>query len=103
MLSTVKIAGNVWNAEYDGRRLALYKPCYESSKNSKNENRVSTKGQLISEVPMPVEKVTCATLGGPGLKWLFITSCRGKETESGGLFVASVSVPGTPESRFCDV
>ena len=101
--SIVDSSGNVWNAEYDGRRLALYKPYYEGSNNSKNENRVSTKGQLISEVPMPVEKVTCATLGGPGLKWLFITSCRGKETESGGLFVASVSVPGTPESRFCDV
>ena len=101
--SIVDSSGHVWNAEWDGLRLAMYRPSYHASLNSKGENRMETRGTLVAEMPMPVEKVTCATLAGPDLDWMYITSCRGKETESGGLFVARVDHPGVPESRFCDV
>ena len=101
--SIVDSSGNVWNAEWDGRRMAMYKPSYHGAKNDRGGNRLETRGRLETEMLMPVEKVTCATLAGPDLDWMYITSCRGKEAESGGLFVARVFTPGVPESRFWDV
>ena len=64
---------------------------------------MDTKGSVVAEVPLPVSKVTCACLGGPNLDWLFITSGKHIETESGALFVAKVATPGVPESRFFDL
>jgi sugar lactone lactonase YvrE len=67
-----------------------------------SNKHIDTTGKVIAEVMLPVPKVTCSCLGGPNLDWMFITSGKSPETESGGLFVARVGVPGVPESRFDD-
>ena len=92
--------------------MVLYQPALQLQQNNDSNNndsksplprRLDTVGTIIAEVKLPVSKVTCAALGGPDLDWMFITSAKHHESESGGLFVAKVNVPGVPESRFNDV
>jgi sugar lactone lactonase YvrE len=89
---TVDAEGGIWVAFWDGWSVRRYLP----------------NGVLDVLIEVPVAKVTSCALGGPRLTDLYITtascelSAADKRTQpaAGGLFRASVEVPGLPARRF---
>ncbi len=90
--STMDVEGCLWNAQWDGWRVARYSPA----------------GQLLTTVDLPVQKPTSCMFGGPDLATLYVTSAiwdlKGAALEAqplaGGLFALDVGVRGLPETRF---
>lgn len=84
--SAVDADGNLWNARWDGWGLACLSP----------------EGQVLREVPLPVQRPTSVCFGGPDFATLYITSARDDLTPAelagqplaGGLFAADVGVRG---------
>jgi sugar lactone lactonase YvrE len=86
---TVDSAGGVWVALNGGGAVHRYAP----------------DGELDEVVAVSPRKVTACTLGGPGLKDLFITTSReglaeDEEPLAGSLFRASVGTAGLPVREF---
>lgn len=89
---TIDLDGNLWVALWGGSRVA----------------KISPKGKLISELPLPVSQPTSVIFGGRNFERLFITSARYKLSEetlnneplAGSLFVADVGVSGREEAKF---
>ena len=81
---TVDAEGCVWVALYGGAAVHRYSP----------------DGELLAVVPLPVEKITACTFGGPDLDRLYVTTSReglddagrAEQPLAGALF--SVDVPG---------
>jgi len=65
---TVDAEGCVWVALYGGAAVHRYAP----------------DGELLAVVPLPVEKVTACTFGGPDLDRLYITTSR-ENLDAGGI------------------
>jgi sugar lactone lactonase YvrE len=71
-------------------------------------NRYTPHGRLDGSIDAPASQVTSCAFGGPDLDRLYITTARAGLSEracrrqplAGALFVAEVSVPGTPVGRF---
>lgn len=84
--------GNLWSALWNGWCIVCFDPT----------------GQEILRVPMPVQRPTCPTFGGPHLTDLYITSASvglsPQEIQqgvcAGDLFRYSVSIPGMPTQHF---
>ncbi len=90
--STIDTEGYLWNAQWDGWRLARYAP----------------DGRLDRVVELPVQKPTSCMFGGPDLRTLYVTSAvwdltgeaLAKQPQAGGLFALDVGIGGIPEPRF---
>ena len=90
--STIDTEGYLWNAQWDGWRVARYAP----------------DGRLDRVVPLPVQKPTSCMFGGPDLRTLYVTSAVWDLTpeqlrdqpQAGGLFALDVGIGGVPEPRF---
>lgn len=86
---TVDSEGCVWVALFGGSAVLRYRP----------------DGTLDDRVEVPASQVTACTLGGPGLRTLYITTSRegqepGVEPLAGAVFAAEVGVPGRPPLPF---
>lgn len=89
---TVDASGNVWVALWGGSALR----CYSAS------------GAVISDVTLPVSRVTCAGFGGPDLTDLYVTTSwegatraeRSREPLAGHVFLVPSVGPGLPSNRF---
>jgi L-arabinonolactonase len=89
---TVDTQGFVWSAIWDGWRLVRFAP----------------DGAVDREIPMPVQRPTSCTFGGPELRTLYVTSAcvelgwnalkRGPL--AGALFALECDVPGLAETPF---
>nr|WP_055509726.1 SMP-30/gluconolactonase/LRE family protein [Nonomuraea pusilla] len=82
---TVDSAGNVWVALWGGAAVRRYR----------------ASGDLDAVIELPVSQVSACTLGGEGLRTLYVTtSAHGvdpaEEPAAGSLFAARVDVPGKP-------
>ena len=90
--STIDTEGYLWNAQWDGWRLARYAP----------------DGRLDRFVELPVQKPTSCMFGGADMRTLYVTSAiwdltpaeLAKQPYAGGLFALDVGVGGVPEPRF---
>ncbi|MDX1541625.1 MAG: SMP-30/gluconolactonase/LRE family protein [Geminicoccaceae bacterium] len=90
--SIVDSEGFLWNGEWDGARVVRYAP----------------DGSVDRVVEVPARRATCAALGGPDLKTLYITTAWDRMSEaeraewplSGHLFAVPVDVPGLPDPRY---
>ena len=90
--STIDAEGCLWNAQWDGWRLARYSP----------------EGELMATVALPVQKPTSCIFGGPDLGTLYVTSAvwdlkgaaLAAQPLAGGVFAVDVGVTGLPETRF---
>lgn len=86
--SAMDSEGCLWNARFFGRCIV----------------RVSTLGEPLQVVPMPVRNITTAAFGGEDLKTLFVTSASdqkdAKDRLAGSLMALRVQVPGLPPTRF---
>ncbi len=90
--STIDAEGYLWNAQWDGWRIARYSP----------------EGVLDRVVELPVQKPTSCMFGGPDLKTLYVTSAiwdltpeqLREQPQAGGLFALDVGIGGVPETRF---
>lgn len=92
--SIVDSEGGLWNAVPGAGRVVRYRP----------------DGSVSAVVSVPVPYPTCATLGGPDLRTLYITDASPSKLSPeqaeqlgklpGGLFQVRVPVPGLPEERF---
>ena len=60
---TIDEEGMLWIAFYGGWRVARYDP---------------GTGNLLQQIELPVENVTCCTFGGADLNDLYITTCKSK-------------------------
>jgi len=85
-------AGNLWVALYGGAAVRRYSPA----------------GDLDAVVPLPADRITSCTLGGPEMRDLYVTSAtRGSSADewrlqphAGAIFCIRVDVPGAPAARF---
>lgn len=90
--STVDAEGYLWNAEYDGARVVRYAP----------------DGQVDRVIPMPVQRPTCCTFGGPDLTTLFVTTAgqrlnaaeRAAQPMAGGLLSLEVGIKGVADPAY---
>lgn len=90
--STIDAEGCIWNAQWDGWRVARYSP----------------DGELLRVVELPVQKPTSCMFGGPDLATLYVTSAvwdlkgaaLAEQPLAGGLFALDVGITGLPEPRF---
>ncbi len=90
--ATVDAEGFIWNAQYDGWRLARYAP----------------DGRLDRIVELPVQRPTSCAFGGPNRDILYVTTALQwlKPEEvlaqplAGGLLALDVGVRGLPEARY---
>jgi sugar lactone lactonase YvrE len=91
---TIDEEGMLWIAFYGGWRVARYNP----------EN-----GELLKQIELPVENVTCCTFGGPELNDLYITTASKEMSEealkeqplAGSLFVVKdCGFKGLPAAKF---
>ena len=90
--STIDTEGYLWNAQWDGWRIARYSP----------------DGVLDRVVELPVQKPTSCMFGGPDLRTLYVTSAiwdltpeqLRRQPQAGGLFAIDVGIGGVPEPRF---
>lgn len=86
--AAVDAEGCYWSAQYEGGRLL----------------RLSPKGEVLAEVPVPVMCPTMPCFGGPDLKTLFVTTARHGRSEaelaqypdSGCVFAMRLAVAGLP-------
>ena len=84
--------GCVWSARWDGWRISRYDP----------------QGQLMLELPTPIQRPTSCTFGGKDLSTLFITSAwsglssaeRLKQPHAGDIFIFESDVAGQEPHRF---
>ena len=89
----VDAEGMLWIAFYGGKRVGCYNPA---------------NGQLIVEVEVPAENVTCCTFGGADLDTLYITTASQgvneegfkKYPDTGSLFSVKTDVKGMKANRF---
>lgn len=89
---TIDADGYLWNAQWDGWRLARYAP----------------DGVLDRVVRLPVQKPTSCVFGGSDMRTLYVTSAVWDLTpeqlvaqpQAGGLFALNVGVAGVFEPRF---
>jgi sugar lactone lactonase YvrE len=80
--------GCYWVAMFEGQRLL----------------RLSPKGDVLQEVPLPVRCPTMPCFGGPALKTLYVTTARenrppaelAEQPLAGCVLALSVDVPGLP-------
>lgn len=90
--SAVDAEGFLWNAQFDGWRIARYAPS----------------GKLDRVVELPVQRPTSCTFGGPNLDTLYITTATQQLTAeqiatqplAGALLALDVGVRGLPEPRY---
>lgn len=90
--SAIDSEGCLWNAHWDGWRLARYRP----------------DGTVERVVDMPVQRPTSCAFGGPDLGVLYVTSARkglsaaqlAGQPLAGSLFAFEVEVPGLGVPRF---
>lgn len=90
--STIDAAGRLWNAEFNGGRVA----CYDVN------------GRLVRTVDIPVPRPTCCAFGGPDLDILFVTTASQNMTEAeradqplaGALLAYDLGVCGLAEPLF---
>jgi sugar lactone lactonase YvrE len=86
--AAVDAEGNYWCAMFEGQRLA----------------RLSSSGELLEEIEVPVRCPTMPCFGGDDLRTLFVTSARDKRPAeelaslplSGHIIATRVDVPGLP-------
>jgi sugar lactone lactonase YvrE len=84
--------GCYWSAFYRGGKIV----------------RISPRGEMLSEFPLPAMCPTMCAFGGPELKTLFVTTARqhrepeelARLPQSGGIFALHIDVAGTPEPKF---
>lgn len=84
--------GCYWVALFDGWRIV----------------RLSPDGELLAEVPLPVQRPTMIAFGGPDRRTAFITTATtgldetafAAQPQAGGTFAFRVDVPGVPEFDF---
>lgn len=89
--AAVDAEGCLWVACFEGSRLV----------------RLSPRGELLGELPLPVRCPTMPCFGGPGLRTLYITTARhGRPADeqaaqpwAGHVLAVSVGVPGLPAAR----
>jgi len=70
--------------------------------------RLSPRGELVAEFPLPAMCPTMCAFGGPDLRTLYVTTARQRREpnelsrlpQSGGIFAMRVDVPGIPEPKF---
>lgn len=90
--AAVDSEGNYWSALYQGQRIV----------------KISPAGDILAEYPIPARYPTMVAFGGKDLKTLYISTCRGAQTDeeleqfphAGGIFAMDVEIPGLPEARF---
>ena len=90
--STVDADGCLWNAEWDGGRVARYTP----------------DGRIDREVALPCSRPTCCAFGGDDYGTLFVTSARvgldeaalRAQPHAGATFALDVGVRGLPATPF---
>lgn len=90
--SAIDREGHLWNAEFNGGRLIRYAP----------------DGTVSRVLPVPVDRPTCCTFGGPEFDILFVTTAsqnmtpeqREADPLAGALLAFDPGVKGLPESRF---
>jgi sugar lactone lactonase YvrE len=92
--AAVDVQGNYWVAMYEGRRLL----------------QLSASGELLADIPTPVQCPTMPCFGGDDLQTLYLTSARqGRSAaelsampHSGCVFSMRVAVPGLPVNFYRD-
>ena len=92
--ATVDVDGNYYAAMFEGQRLLKFAPS----------------GELVKELPTPVQCPTMPCLGGADLRTLFFTSSRAgrpaaelsRMPDSGCVFFTRVDTPGLPVRMFRD-
>jgi sugar lactone lactonase YvrE len=70
--------------------------------------RISPRGELLAEFPLPAMCPTMCAFGGPDLKTVYVTTARQQRDadelarlpQSGGIFAMRVDVPGMAEPKF---
>ena len=90
--AAVDSEGNYWSALYQGQRVV----------------KISPKGDILEEFPIPATYPTMVAFGGPEMKTLYISTCRGAQTaeelekfpQAGGIFALETNVKGQIEHRF---
>jgi L-arabinonolactonase len=88
----VDAEGCVWSARWDGWRISRYDP----------------EGQLMLEIPTPIQRPTSCAFGGQDLKILFISSAwsglsrqeRQSQAQAGDLFHIPLDIGGTALTAF---
>lgn len=89
---TVDTAGYVWSAKWDGWKIVRYTP----------------DGRIDREIPLPAQRPTSCTFGGPAMNLLYITTAtvglstaeRAAQPLSGSLLVLETDATGLPEPYF---
>ncbi|WP_240648329.1 SMP-30/gluconolactonase/LRE family protein [Pararobbsia silviterrae] len=84
--SAIDTRGNLWNAQWEGRRVICYSP----------------EGRELERIEVPVPQPSCPVFGGADFGTLYITSAREDLSEaqlaadptSGGIYVAQVGASG---------
>lgn len=84
--------GCYWVALYDGGRVV----------------RLSSEGEILAEVALPVTRPTMIALGGPDLKTAYVTSVRAglsdqelnRQPLAGAIFAFPVDIPGIAEAEY---
>ncbi len=84
-------AGYLWNAQWDGWRIARYAP----------------DGTLDRVVELPVARPTCPAFGGPDLGVMYVTSASvglkaatlAKQPHAGAVFAVDLEVSGLPDGE----
>ncbi|WP_421852237.1 SMP-30/gluconolactonase/LRE family protein [Marinomonas sp.] len=90
--AAVDSEGNYWSALYQGQRVV----------------KISPQGDILEEHPVPATYPTMVAFGGPEMKTLFVSTCRGAQTDeelkrfpqAGGIFALETNVKGQIEPRF---
>jgi len=91
---TVDADDHIWIAFWDGWCL----------------RRLSPDGEIVTEIPLPVQRPTCPAFGGPGLQQLYITSATTGLSQdaldiqplAGSLLMLEPGVRGRPPARFVE-
>ncbi|QDL39451.1 SMP-30/gluconolactonase/LRE family protein [Rhodoferax sediminis] len=92
--AAVDAEGNYYSAMFEGRRLLKFAPT----------------GELLADIPVPVQCPTMPCFGGADLQTLYLTTaCHGRPAaelsampQSGCVFSMRVEVPGLPVNFFVD-
>lgn len=83
--------GYLWNAQWGAGRVVRYSPA----------------GEMVSEIALPTNHITCPAFGGEDMRALFATSAsdglteeqRANQPDAGKTFVTTVEVSGMPEPQ----